>query len=191
MTGRWDIVEMDEFDEDYFDLGEEKPYLTITQFGDGRRARRVRNRTFNGQPRWRTAPFGDETIFIFGYAGMDEMDPVDGAGWIRLTGPDTLEGEFLGVLGRFQARRKAPKRARPASSDTDGDLIRTQRPMAVTRSLEEINRLLAEAQAQSAELTARQAELLSQIRELQQERAALLPTARNRATRCSTPPVGQ
>lgn len=26
-------------------------------------------------------------------------------GWIRLTGPDTLEGEFMGVLGRFEARR--------------------------------------------------------------------------------------
>jgi hypothetical protein len=43
---------------------------------------------------------------------MDEMDPVDGAGWIRQTGPDTLEGEFLGVLGRFRAQRKASKQAR-------------------------------------------------------------------------------
>lgn len=51
--------------------------------------------------------------------------------------------------------------------------------MTVMRSLDEINRLLAEAQTQSAELTARQAELLSQIRELQQERASLLSGPEN------------
>lgn len=36
---------------------------------------------------------------------MDEMDPIEGAGWARLTGPDMLEGEFLGELGRFEGRR--------------------------------------------------------------------------------------
>jgi superfamily II DNA or RNA helicase len=49
--------------------------------------------------------------------------------------------------------------------------------MAATRSLDEIDRLLAEAQTQSAELTARQAELLRQIAELRQEKASILPTA--------------
>lgn len=114
MTGHWDITEMDEFDEDYFDLGEEKPYLSLTSSGTedvrGEYAIGLSTGSLDGALR----QFGDETIYIFGYAGMDEMDPVDGAGWIRLAGPDTLEGEFLGVLGRFQARRKAAKRAQPA-----------------------------------------------------------------------------
>lgn len=113
LTGRWDIVQMEEFDEDYFDLGEEKPYMTLTSSGTddvrGEYAIGLSNGSLEGALR----KFGDETLFIFSYAGMDEMDPVEGAGWIRLTGPDTLEGEFLGVLGRFQARRKAPKRAQP------------------------------------------------------------------------------
>ncbi len=113
MTGHWDITEMDEFDEDYFDLGEEKPYLTITCSGTddvrGEYAIGLSNGSLEGALR----QFGNEALFIFSYAGMDESDPVDGAGWIRLTGPDTLDGEFLGVLGRFMARRKAPKRAQP------------------------------------------------------------------------------
>lgn len=112
LSGRWDIVQMDELDEDYFDLGEEPPYLTITRAGAedvrGEYAIGLSTGSLDGALR----TFGEESIFIFGYAGMDEMDPVDGAGWIRQTGPDTLEGEFLGVLGRFTAQRdKAPQRA--------------------------------------------------------------------------------
>ena len=43
------------------------------------------------------------------------------------------------------------------------------------RSLDEINRLLAEAEEKLATLNARQAGLLRQIDELQQEKASLLP----------------
>jgi hypothetical protein len=112
LSGHWDIVHMDEFDENYFDLGEEQPHLTITRSGTedlrGEYAIGLSTGSLDGALR----TFGAETIFIFGYAGMDEMDPVDGAGWIRQTGPDTLEGEFMGVLGRFRAQRKASKQAR-------------------------------------------------------------------------------
>jgi hypothetical protein len=102
---------MDEFDENYGDLGEDEPYLTITRSGAedvrGEYAIGLSTGSLDGALR----TFGDETICIFGYAGMDEMDPVDGAGWIRQTGPDTLEGEFLGGLGRLTAqRRKASQR---------------------------------------------------------------------------------
>ncbi|MCC6187705.1 MAG: hypothetical protein IT318_01615 [Anaerolineales bacterium] len=112
LSGRWDIVQMDELDEDYFDLGEEPPCLTITRAvtEDGRGEYAIGLSTGSLDGALRT--FGNETVFIFASAGMDEMDPVDGAGWIRRTGPDTLEGEFLGVLGRFTAQRnKAPRRA--------------------------------------------------------------------------------
>ena len=110
LGGRWDIVQMDEFDENYFDLGDEQPHVTITRAGTedvrGEYAIGLSTGSLDGALR----TFGDETICIFGYAGMDEMDPVDGAGWIRLTGPDTLDGEFLGVLGRFTAQRnRAPR----------------------------------------------------------------------------------
>ena len=33
MTGRWDIIDMDELDYDYFDLGDQPPYQTITPSG--------------------------------------------------------------------------------------------------------------------------------------------------------------
>lgn len=50
--------------------------------------------------------FGDELVVVFGYSGMDEIDPVSGGGWIRLLDADTLEGEYLGNVGRFTATRK-------------------------------------------------------------------------------------
>ena len=134
MTGHWAIVAMDEFDESYFDLADQPPHLTITVSGPdvvrGEYAIGLSTGSLDGAVR----EFGGETIFVFGFAGMDEMDPVDsgtarahqrrtgvvgaggrcGAGWARLTGPDTLEGEFLGVLGRFKARRQVTRSARPA-----------------------------------------------------------------------------
>lgn len=35
--------------------------------------------------------FGGEPVVLFGYAGMDEMEPVNGSGWIRLLDADTVE----------------------------------------------------------------------------------------------------
>jgi len=37
------------------------------------------------------------------------MDAVSGCGWLRLTGPDALEGEFVESYGRFTAKRDQPK----------------------------------------------------------------------------------
>jgi|GEM_PF-1570317 len=54
--------------------------------------------------------FGGEPVVVFGYEGMDEMDPSSGGGWLQLldAARGTLEGEFMGALGRFRAKRKAP-----------------------------------------------------------------------------------
>lgn len=103
---------MDDFDESYFDLGDHPPHLTITVSDRdtirGEYAIGLATGSLDGALR----EFGGETVFVFGYAGMDEMDPVEGAGWARLTGPDTLEGEFLGGLGRFTARRQVKRSTR-------------------------------------------------------------------------------
>ncbi len=54
--------------------------------------------------------FGGEPVIVFGYDGMDEMDPSSGGGWLQLLDSGTLEGEFMGPLGRFSAKRKAPSK---------------------------------------------------------------------------------
>jgi hypothetical protein len=49
---------------------------------------------------------------------MDEMDPVNKGGWLRLGEDGLLEGEFVNHLGRFVAKpvkpkkKSAPKRGR-------------------------------------------------------------------------------
>ncbi len=50
--------------------------------------------------------FGGEPVVIFGYNGVDEMDPSVGGGWLQLLESGALEGEFMGTLGRFRAARK-------------------------------------------------------------------------------------
>ena len=57
------------------------------------------------------------------------------------------------------------------------------------RSLDEINRLLAEAEEKLAALNARQAELLRQIAGLQQEKASLLPGQESPLPPGESPPV--
>lgn len=113
LAGRWAIISMDEFDDDYFDMGNERPHLVLEKPDKFQNIRGeyvigLSNGAMDGALR----EFGGETLIIFGYEGMDEMDPVSGGGWIRLTSANTLEGEFMGSLGRFVARRRRPPKRR-------------------------------------------------------------------------------
>ena len=54
----------------------------------------------------------DEEGVVFWVEGSDEMDTANGAGWAQLKNPDRLEGEFLGVYGRFTATREASSQDR-------------------------------------------------------------------------------
>ena len=69
--------------------------------------------------------FGGEPVVVFGYDGVDEMDPSSGGGWLQLLDSGTLEGEFMGALGRFSARRKAAsKKSAKKRSRARGQAIR-------------------------------------------------------------------
>lgn len=113
LAGHWNITAMDEFDDDYFGLGKQSPHLVLEkpdkfQAIRGEYVIGLSNGALDGALR----EFGGETLVVFGYEGMDEMDFVNGGGWLRLTGPNTLEGEFVGGLGRFEAKRGKPSRRR-------------------------------------------------------------------------------
>ena len=109
IAGDWQIVEMAEFDERYFRMAEKRPFVKIeSKHGTdlrGEYAFGLSNGYFDGALR----EFGGEQVFVFGYEGSDEMDQVFGCGWLRLAGPDELEGEFVSTYGSFTARRDQPK----------------------------------------------------------------------------------
>jgi hypothetical protein len=111
-VGYWRITELSELDQSYFDESDELPFISIHAsaheqvYGDYHFG--LSNGHLDGQVR----EFGGEAVLLFGYEGSDEMDPVNGAGWAEFKNPDQLEGEFLGVYGRFTAMRKQIPRNR-------------------------------------------------------------------------------
>lgn len=111
LAGRWRIVSMPEL-EGYLELGEEPPYLRlkVSQPGSvyGDYAYGLSGGRLDGADR----EFGGERILVFGYEGWSEMDSESGGGWLRLTGPDALEGEFVNVSGVFQAEREKARKPR-------------------------------------------------------------------------------
>ncbi len=61
-----------------------------------------------GQLDGQVVEYTNETRFEFTWDGYDENDPMNGSGWIKLTDPDTIEGEFrlhLGDDSTFLAKR--------------------------------------------------------------------------------------
>jgi hypothetical protein len=53
--------------------------------------------------------FGGEPILVFGFAGDEESETENGGGWMQLLDLNTLEGEFIGMRGRFTAKREKAK----------------------------------------------------------------------------------
>lgn len=108
IAGRWKLDELSEMGESYFDESDEEPYLEVTLRDDhlgGHYSFGLSNGYLDGALR----EFGGEQICLFGYEGSDEMDAVCGCGWLRLTSPDELAGEFVDTYGRFAAKRDQPK----------------------------------------------------------------------------------
>jgi hypothetical protein len=86
-TGNWHITEMDEWDEDYFNL-EVQAYLKINREGGGEfQFGLVRGSIVDA---W--ADEGGEG-FEFRWEGSDEMDETSGSYVLNLTDKDHLEGE--------------------------------------------------------------------------------------------------
>ena len=101
--GTWYIYEMEAWDEDYFNM-EVQAYLRIGAKGLG-------DFQFGlvwGQIDGELERCGDEERFVFTWEGNDENDPALGAGWLRMTGENTVEGKIkfhLGDSSLFWAKR--------------------------------------------------------------------------------------
>ena len=109
-TGTWFITDMDDMGEDYWAGEPDAPLIRLEVPRGGMRlwgeyVIGLSSGGIDGDLR----EIGGETVVVFGYDGMDEMDPSSGGDWLQLLENGTLEGEFMGALGRFRAARQQPK----------------------------------------------------------------------------------
>ena len=102
-TGTWHIYEMEQWDEDYFNM-EVQAYIEIESANSGC----FQFGLVNGEIDGRIVDYADSKRFEFTWEGNDECDPASGSGWLRMKEKDLLEGEFRfheGDSSIFLARR--------------------------------------------------------------------------------------
>ncbi len=78
-TGTWDVVSSPDFDDDYLHM-EVSPYVRLRQEGDcvtGEYHLGLQTGSVDGR-------MEDDNRIVFSFEGMDEMDPVNGAGTATL-----------------------------------------------------------------------------------------------------------
>ncbi len=109
-AGVWQITDLLDLDESYVEEEDESPSLQLWAPTRGNIWGNYQMGLSNGSLSGDAREFGGELILVFGYEGVDEMEPASGGGWLRLLDQATLEGEFMGALGRFTARRAPAKK---------------------------------------------------------------------------------
>ena len=105
LLGRWRIVEMPDYTEDYPDMME-PAYILFAAQGSGEFAFGcVTGQIFGG---------GDTDAVEFSWSGNDEMDEAQGDGWAELQPDGSLTGQICfhgGDEANFSARRETSSTA--------------------------------------------------------------------------------
>jgi hypothetical protein len=117
-AGPWRIIELSELDEDYFGESDEPPFVRIQRAKHGQLLGEYHFGLSDGKLDGEVRAFGEESVFLFGFEGTDEMDQVNGAGWAQLHDRDELVGEFIGTYGRFTAKRERDRSGSSSSRPT-------------------------------------------------------------------------
>lgn len=102
-AGVWHIIEMTEWDEDYFNM-ETQAYINIRSDGLGD----FQFGLVAGQIDGEVVKFRGTERFEFSWEGGDECDPASGMGWLQFQDEDTLEGKIkihLGDSSMLKAKR--------------------------------------------------------------------------------------
>ena len=104
-TGKWDIFEMSNWDEAYFNE-DGQAYIKINKNEYGEFKFGYVEAEIYGV----ISKDKEETLLEFTFDGNDEMDPCQGRGWIKIKtdNPDIIEGELFfhgGDSSTFLARR--------------------------------------------------------------------------------------
>jgi hypothetical protein len=93
-AGTWLITEMEMWDADYFNM-EVQAYLRIGANGIGSFQFGLVSGGLDGE----VVKLGKTERFEFTWEGQDEMDPVSGSGWLKMSTPDRVEGRLKIYLG--------------------------------------------------------------------------------------------
>ena len=93
-AGTWHITTMEMWDADYFNM-EVQAYLRIGDNGIGSFQFGLVSGGLDGE----VVKLGKTERFEFTWEGQDEMDPVSGSGWLKMSTPDRVEGRLKIHLG--------------------------------------------------------------------------------------------
>ena len=93
-AGTWLITEMEMWDADYFNM-EVQAYLRIGANGIGSFQFGLVSGGLDGE----VVKLGKTERFEFTWEGQDEMDPVSGSGWLKMSTPNRVEGRLKIHLG--------------------------------------------------------------------------------------------
>ena len=89
-TGKWNIIEMEMWDEDYFNM-EVQANIEVKENGQGE----FQFGLVHGYIDGKVVKYKEGNKFEFSWEGNDEMEEVNGNGWIRLKDNNKeIEGEF-------------------------------------------------------------------------------------------------
>ena len=102
-SGIWHIVEMEQWDEDYFNM-EVQAYISI----ESNRLGHFQFGLVSGQIDGEIVKEDAVERFEFTWDGNDECDPAAGSGWLQLKNQDTMRGKIkfhLGDSSEFLAKR--------------------------------------------------------------------------------------
>ena len=87
--GKWDIIEMEMWDEDYFNM-EDQAYIEIESNNLGSFQFGLVSAQIDGK----TVDYTGQDRFEFTFEGNDECESTSGSGWVMLKEKDIIEGEF-------------------------------------------------------------------------------------------------
>ena len=101
--GRWHIVEMEKWDQDFVDMVV-PGYILFEDNDSGE----LQVGAIFGSMDCRIEPYGDSERLAFSWESDDEMDPLDGRGWVILNEGGQLEGRLYfhdGADSGFRAEK--------------------------------------------------------------------------------------
>lgn len=110
-TGRWQIVSMTEWDEDYINA-EVEAFIEFDAKGGGS----FQFGYVQGMIDWRVATRGDEPAVEWTWEGNDENDQAQGRGWVVLKGNDLHgmiffhQGDESGFVAKKPGKPSHPKK---------------------------------------------------------------------------------
>ena len=93
-AGTWHILEMDLWDEDYFNM-EIQAFIRVEPNGMGDFQFGLVSGVLDGE----VVKTGNLERFDFTWEGQDENDPAFGSGWLKLSGKDKVNGSIKFHLG--------------------------------------------------------------------------------------------